>query len=823
MKKIAALLIYIPILVYTADGADLSTASSQELMAVYKQLRSLQGGDSATCENIIFKRDSATFTLLNGHITFAAPVAGQVLAGRFEGQGKFELDPPSVIDQRQISRYTGSGKLVDDFQEAVFLFTDDTFKELSQLLKVQPAPAAPQSPFASMQKQYAENFNDWIENQRKGNPTVRNIPARMLADLTDKTSKGFFLADFRAKKMGDLLFQISWNRDSLVLPDDAKGEEVLLLHLNPGNYYEWISGFHLSAEYAGSKHPDHRDLVANCTTEQIDMQIAKDNSLSATAQMEYVPHVPARVLSFNLNGVLRISSIQDAAGTPFSYIQEDRKLDSDPWIILPEPAKPEEVKKIKIIYKEDSTRDSRIVFQKGAGLYYVTSRESWFPSFGSFDDRTQFEIQARSPKKFKFVAAGSLISSRTEKDELVTSWKTEIPLGVVGFNYGSFVDSTQSAKTLSVTAYAGRDVPDELKYLEAQMNQLELSGETRNAEAATGILRGGFNTAANVKYAAGMSLQALSLYEFMFGALPFKSISVTEQPVRGYGQSWPNLIFLPYDSLLDATTRNSLRLADTGQEREFYNIVAVHEMAHQWWGHLVGWKTYHDQWLSEGVSEFASSLYLRQFEPKQVKGFWNLKRTWLLSKTPAGYRPVDAGPIWLNSQLDNYNGQGNSRLIYYKGAYVMEMLRMLLYDTRSQNPDGRFIAMMREFTKTYAGRNASTEDFRQIVEKYFQSSMEWFFDQWVYGTYTPKYDFSYQLSDAGSGQTELSLTITQSEVPETFQMGLPLYAVVNGEQRFLGLIPVKGNAPVKTSTKLPFKPESVVLDPNHSILAEIHQ
>lgn len=76
-------------------------------------------------------------------------------------------------------------------------------------------------------------------------------------------------------------------------------------------------------------------------------------------------------------------------------------------------------------------------------------------------------------------------------------------------------------------------------------------------------------------------MQAYTLYEFLFGTSTFRSVSVTEQPVRGFGQSWPNLIFLPYDSLLDSTTQNMLGFQQIGEYREFYRIVAVHEMAHQ--------------------------------------------------------------------------------------------------------------------------------------------------------------------------------------------------------------------------------------------------
>jgi aminopeptidase N len=226
------------------------------------------------------------------------------------------------------------------------------------------------------------------------------------------------------------------------------------------------------------------------------------------------------------------------------------------------------------------------------------------------------------------------------------------------------------------------------------------------------------------------------------------------------------------------------------------------------------------------VADFATAAYLRQFEPGELSAFYDIRRRALLQKNNLGYRPVDARPIWLNIQLDEYNeygGRNSIPVVYYKGGYIMEMLRALMYDSKLQNPDSRFIAMLRDFTSTYAGKNASTEDFRQIVEKHMGGSMEWFFNQWVYGAYMPKYDFSYRIADSAGGQTEVSMSLTQSEVPEGFHMELPLYVVVKGQQQYLGMIGVTGSKPLKTSVKLPMRPEKVILDPNRSILAEIRQ
>ena len=185
------------------------------------------------------------------------------------------------------------------------------------------------------------------------------------------------LADLKTEHHDELLFHISWNRDTLLLPFFATDEEVMLVHYKHHQYYEWRSGFHLAEEYTRNPHPEHRTLLAHCRRENIEAEISKDNHLSAASTMEFeVPGGAPRVLPLSLAGVLRISSVLGEGDNKLAFIQEDRKLDSDPWVILPEPANPGRSYSMKIAYAEDSTRESRIVHQQGTGLYYVVERES---------------------------------------------------------------------------------------------------------------------------------------------------------------------------------------------------------------------------------------------------------------------------------------------------------------------------------------------------------------------------------------------------------------------------------------------------------------
>lgn len=814
-----------------SSSENLATAPTADLMKIYGQLRNLQGSSQAgIVEDTVWKRDAATFTFKDGQFTFAAPVAGHVVAAVFSGDATFELDPPTAIERNQIARFTGQPRLVDSFKKAVFFFTDDSWAELQKLLAIRPSGDAQASGkiLASAESKYANSFNEWWNNESKGNFIMRNLPARMLADLTDPSSKGLFLADIQGAKYGDLLYQISWNRPSILLPHEPNVGQVMLLHYKLGEYYEWWAGFRLNSDYTGGAQPPERTtLVAHCGEENISANISASNHLSATAQMQFtVLTGTPRVLPFNLDEVLRISSVTSSSGNSWGFIQEARNLDSDPWLILPSPAAPGRSYTVKITYAENSTRNSRLITRMGNGLFYVGERTSWYPSFGAADDRTQFHLHFTSPRKYQFVATGRLLDSKKEKNGLVTDYVSQIPFSVVGFNYGEFVKKSVSQGHFQVSVYAGKNLPDQLQGLKSQLSLAQLAQGSISpmggdvAASQYGILEGGLNTSSGAQYAAAKSDQAFRLFQSYFGVLPFHTISVTEQPVGDFGQSWPTLIFLPYLSLLDSTTLNSLHLESTASSREFFDVVAVHEMAHQWWGHMVGWKTYHDQWLSEGFAQFSAALYLQMYQPKEYKDFWDHARMLLLDKDRAGHRPVDIGPIWLNDQLDSrLEPDAASTLIYYKGAYVLEMLRTLLETPNSRNPDGRFIQIMHDFVHTYAGKNASTQDFERIAEKDSHTNLSWFFNEWVYGTETPEYKFDYNLLPGPQGKTILRVTLTQSQVSPSFVMSVPLDMVVKGKSFLAGFIRVAGSRTVHASVALAFRPEKVVIDADHTLLA----
>jgi aminopeptidase N len=315
------------------------------------------------------------------------------------------------------------------------------------------------------------------------------------------------------------------------------------------------------------------------------------------------------------------------------------------------------------------------------------------------------------------------------------------------------------------------------------------------------------------------TINSLHLFNQYFGPVPFKTLAITQQPSSFYGQSWPTLVFMPYTAFLDKTTQHQLKLDDDRGSRAFLKEVGSHEIAHQWWGHLVGWKSYHDQWLSEGFAEYSAGLYVQAVEgEKKFRSFLETQRSDALQGSSNGEPPANsAGPIWLGHRLSTEKSRGAGRLIYSKGAYVLHMLRMMQYDFVRQD-DSRFARMMQDFVSAYSLKNASTEDFKSIVDKHFGQDMGWFFKQWVYGTEVPDITVEYSVTENAKGAL-LKGTIRQDGVSPNFLIRMPcLLKFAKGASA--GGFLAKGAA-TPFEVQLPLVPESVEFNPLDAVLCHL--
>jgi aminopeptidase N len=237
--------------------------------------------------------------------------------------------------------------------------------------------------------------------------------------------------------------------------------------------------------------------------------------------------------------------------------------------------------------------------------------------------------------------------------------------------------------------------------------------------------------------------------------------------------------------------------------------------------------------MSEGFADMSASLYLSVIEkdPQKVIAFWNDERSLLLERNVEGFRPIDVGPLTMGYRMSNSRTgfDVTRRLIYPKGAYILHMIRMMMSSNRAG--DEPFKEMMRDFVKTYSGKSATTEDFKAMVETHMtkemdaggNQKMDWFFDEYVYGTQLPSYKMESSFSNDADGDVVLNLKVMQSNVNENFRMLLPVYLeMADGKVLFLGRMRLVGNASLEQKIPLKglkVKPKRALLNYYDDVLA----
>src|SRR5215467_373270 len=675
---------------------------------VYRQLRNVGLGESFQVEDFTLVLDVATFHLGKGTLTFLSPVNGAVTGAIYIGDGHFNLKPATALDVRELSRRIGSDDVDEDFTEVVFRFTTEArLNILSGLKGKTETPDEANNVLkrwrekVRQRRERAIGFSDYLLEGE----SMDNVDADILAAIYNHAHPPFFNAYVRGKKHKDLRYFVRARVGAL--PQIDSPEEVGLINVNPEGMAMddgvWYLS-HTKSEYANHTASSQEDRRIFATRRyKIETVIAKNGHLFSTATIEFEPLlVGERVLKFSLLPNLRVSRVVDAQGQDLYFVQESRKEDGSFYVILATATEMGKKFSITVEYAGD-----HVLEDAGAGGYYVLARTSWYPNLNGFGEHALYDLTFQVPKKYKVVSVGELQSEAIEDERAVSHWVTPTPVAVAGFNYGDYKKLTidDQITGYKISGFYLTELPDRL----ANFSALKSMAPTPMT-----------------KYALEQTRAQMQLCSHYFGKSPYQEIYITEQPDFNFGQSWPNLVYLPISAYTDSTQRWMLFGHINSSFTGFVQEVTPHEVAHQWWGHAVGWASYHDQWLSEGFADFSASLFLQYTEggnlDKYLK-FWEHHRQTILDKNQFGLRPNDAGPIWMGLRLNTPRApRAYNQIVYPKGSYVLHMLRWMMYDPKTG--DQKFIAMMRDFVKSYFNNNASTESFQEIVEKHMTPQMD---------------------------------------------------------------------------------------------------
>jgi aminopeptidase N len=230
----------------------------------------------------------------------------------------------------------------------------------------------------------------------------------------------------------------------------------------------------------------------------------------------------------------------------------------------------------------------------------------------------------------------------------------------------------------------------------------------------------------------------------------------------------------------------------------------VHEVAHQWWGNAVTESDWDDVWLSEGFATYFTHLYTEQFGGRDAFVQELKDSVSVIIKTQ------DENPgAWVVHDTLSDMSKVTSRLTYHKGGWTLHMLRGII-GTEA------FWTGIRAYYRRYRDRNASTADFRQVMEQASGQQLSWFFDQWLNRAGIPAVGGSWRY-DAAARQVEIELSQTQTG--DAYRLPIDVGMTEPGGKVRVERVDLAGRTG-RFTLNADAEPRALTLDPNTWVLMQ---
>jgi len=820
----------------TAQDKDAQKTGRAE--ALYLQLRSVDLDPDRTfrVRGATIDRAALHISLEDGEIAFTKTVDGHITGAFFEGDGEILVAPPDHVERASMTFFTGMAILEGRFSTGYLRFNDQTFSELQPFLRAFDDAKG----FASRWNETARNLAESdalrllatfgrslpsVGDAKPQDPAANNLPADRLLHVR-----------LQGEKLGT--FDVAY--DSLAAEQIWVGQARTRDGIT---YYDLWTSFATTQRKVNSEQPQGLEQSADdleITSYKIRVDIKPPTTLSANAQLKVnVRRGGSRVVFFELSRFLRVNEVTvndqkvEFINNPaIDGTQLSRRGNDLVAVVLPEELRAGTTLAMRFVYTGDVLSDA------GGGLLYVGARGTWYPNRGL--QVSNFDLEFHYPPPWTLIATGKEVSGSASSaddespaqvgNEKVARWITERPSTLAGFNLGRYEKATAQADGVTVSVYAAKGVE---RSFPRSSEEITVVPDTRfGHKQPQSIIRATEvpSPARNAQMVADAAAQAVDFFAKRFGPYPYSSLKLTQMPGQ-LSQGWPGLIFLTSFSFLTPGEAEDLRL-NVNQE-VFNHLVLPHETAHQWWGDLVSWHGYRDQWIVEALSNYSALMMLEQRNPQDFRKAMERYREDLLQKNKEGEVMRDAGPVTLGQRLNSSHfPNGYEAISYGRGTWLFHTLRhMLLSGESKENRDRRayseepFIRGLRKLRDRYAGREITTqellavfaEDLPKSLRYEDHKSLDWFYETWVEGTGMPRFTLQTMKYQSKGASTLITGTIVQKDAPDGLITAVPVWGTVAGKEVMLGT--VFADAP-ETSFHLtaPAGTRKAVLDLEQTIL-----
>ncbi len=627
------------------------------------------------------------------------------------GEGHLSFSPSDPVEKHQLELFYKSKTLEDTVNYAFLRFSNSFFE---QNIKITRKPEAPGNVASEMERTKAYSlFMKYNLHYFTIQSSLSQEPLSFLPQADEA------VIEFRGKKGGELAYVYSPFSDEEVTVYERSRTRYINLYSPPSEKGKRRMVITFSQKY------DVQDY-------QIELDFEPENTyLSAKAKIGVMAQVDGLdAVKFKFNPSLQILRIYDEEKRELFFTQD--KTQRTLYIYFFEPIPQNMSFAVEIFYRGkleppvqltdtlmSAQQNDAVVFIPPRYETYLFSQSAyWYPSPPDEDYFTA-RLKIIVPPDYSSVSNGLLLEKGTlnglqqvtEIDKMGSSFsvfETKNPVKYLSFLVGKLTLTEEKANPLPLATYSSSDV---------RWSKKNFLDETQSI---------------------------LEFYESRFGPFPYESLRIVQRlwPTAG-GHSPASFIVLnelprsPDSIISRALLLNSSSPVNLSQWSEYF---LAHEIAHQWWGQGVTWARYKDQWLSEGLAQYSSFLYLQSKHNHNKEILSTILKKfskWTEKKTAWG-------PITLGSRLSYIDFEAYQAILYNKASLVLNMLHDLL-------GTDLFFTGLREFFNRHKYSAATTGQFKRIMEEISGKELDGFFALWFDSHLLPEVRVTYLIHKKEAG------------------------------------------------------------------------
>lgn len=786
-----------------AGGVDFTADREAIFNAFYRT--GLDTSKAYSVTNLSIKKDTMTLLLKQGTVFLMQPVGGEITGAAFIGDGEASMTPPNRTERYMMKKSYGAEVLKEPFTEAVFRFSDGSEKSLVANATPDPEGGARVGRANAMFR----DRNAWLDGSREIGLEMQFLESR----ISHLSGQDFFVTEFNTKThdwVGYIYNPVETVENLLYTRETMGAKDT--------RYRVIWSDWHKSVDYDAGGH--YRGLpekdgpqALRIRSNDMDLNMKTTKTVEWEARMQIEPQVTnLHALRFDVANnahylshwddtsfyPIRMTGVADSDGKPLPFMHKKDQL----LVLLPQPTR--------------AGAPMLLVFRGSADVIYQVTAESfgrlqdaWYPQYGYLGGRASFHWTVRVPQPFLITGSGKVVREFVENgnNQNGIEIRCDEPIAFPWVIFGRF----KKADTVFASQEGNRRIGMTLHSF-PQMSFPITDKETLEAIGSPAPVS--IELSAPLKRVSGFldeGKEILKLFEKIYGPYPYEELHIAQMaPFMGFGQAPQGFVQLTGEAFMSPTGgvrvghEGALLTYDFG---DFIHGFLSHEIAHQWWGHQVGWASSDDQWLSESFAEYAAGLFVKEYQG--AKRFQQTLTNW---RQKAKLGDLEA-PIAAANTLRGPNAfRSREQLLYNKGPYVLHMLRVQL-------DDENYVKVMRSILKTYENQNVSTEMVLREINRVTGSDYTYFFDQWFWDVGIPKFRYSWRSEKQPDGKFLITVHISQEDKNHLKRVLMPIHIHFKDKT-----IPqYKPVTQMDQDIKLlsPAEPKDVTLDDDHSLLADI--